>query len=119
MAQIFMDELEKIGIVFTTTGANYFDTIALNCRASGFSSADFVVAEYHKFGINIRKIDHRTVSFSFDELTNLYDLRQLIEIMVSIKRRRISKENYLPVEAFYNLKYQPPADGLRRTSKFL
>lgn len=80
MSQIFMEELEKVGIVFTTDRNNYFDTVAIDVKASGFTSADFLLAQFHKYGINIRKIDNHNVSLSFDEMTSLYDLDQLIEI---------------------------------------
>lgn len=80
MSQIFMEELEKVGIVFTTDRNNYFDTVAIDVKASGFTSADFLLAQFHKYGINIRKIDNANVSLSFDEMTSLYDLDQLIEI---------------------------------------
>jgi hypothetical protein len=40
------------------------------------------------------------VSVSFDELTNLYDLEQLIEIFVSLKKGKVIKDDYLPVAAF-------------------
>jgi len=73
-SQIFMEELETSGIKFATHHQNYFDTIAINVKDSGLSSADYLLSEFHKFGINIRKIDNDTVSFSFDELTNMYDL---------------------------------------------
>ena len=75
-----MEELEKVGIKFTTDRNNYFDTVAIDVNASGFTSADYLLAEFHKQGINIRKIDQNNVSVSFDEMTSLYDLDQLIEI---------------------------------------
>jgi len=74
MAQIFMEELEPYGIVFLTDRKHYFDTISIDAKKSGFPSADFLLAQFHKFGINVRKINDSAVSLSFDELTNLYDL---------------------------------------------
>lgn len=100
MSQIFMEELEQVGIVFETDKVNCFDTCSINIQKSGFSSADKVQSEFHKYGINIRKIDNNHVSVSFDELTNLYDLEQLIEIFVSLKKGKVIKEDYLPVSAF-------------------
>ena len=73
-SQIFMEELSPIGIVFATDSRYHFDTVAIKVSESGYSSADFLLSEFHKFGINIRKIDNNTVSLSFDELTNMYDL---------------------------------------------
>ncbi len=75
-----MEELSPLGIKFATDPNNYFDTISIKVSESGFSSADFILSEFHKHGINIRKIDDDHVSVSFDEITTLFDLDQLIEI---------------------------------------
>ena len=42
MSQIFMEELDKIGIVFATDRENYFDTVAIKVKESGFTSPDFI-----------------------------------------------------------------------------
>ena len=47
------------------------------------TSPDYVVAQFHKYGINIRKVDSNTVSVSFDELSSLYHLDELIEIFIN------------------------------------
>ena len=78
MAQLFMEELENFGVVFATDRKYHFDTVTIKCNESGFSSADYVQAEFHKHGMNIRKIDSNHVSLAFDELTTLYDLDQCI-----------------------------------------
>jgi glycine dehydrogenase len=80
MAQIFMEELAPLGIIFATDKNNYFDTVSIKIKESGFSSADYLLSEFHKYGINIRKIDDYHVSVSFDEITSLLVLDQLIEI---------------------------------------
>ena len=85
-----MEELEPLGIKFATHSTNYFDTVAIQVQESGFSSADYVLSEFHKFGINIRKIDNNTISLSFDELTNMYDLEQVIELLVALKKRNFT-----------------------------
>jgi hypothetical protein len=43
-----MEELDKHGVVFITDRKAYFDTIAIDVKASGFTSADFLLAEFHK-----------------------------------------------------------------------
>jgi glycine cleavage system pyridoxal-binding protein P len=73
MAQIFMEELHELDIKFATDRKNHFDTVAIKVKESGFSSADWLLAQFHKFGINIRKIDENHVSLSFDEVTTLND----------------------------------------------
>jgi|TARA_B110001450_G_C17624973_1_gene482776 glycine cleavage system pyridoxal-binding protein P len=80
MSQIFMEELTPLGIVFATDKNNYFDTVCIKIHESGFSSADYLLSEFHKYGINIRKVDNNHVSVSFDEITTLLVLDQLIEI---------------------------------------
>jgi len=86
MSQIFMEELGQYGIVFANDDKNYFDTVTINVKESGFSSCDFILSEFHKHGINIRKVDDNHVSVSFDEITTLYDLQELIEIFAAIKK---------------------------------
>lgn len=80
MSQIFQEELTPLGIVFANDSTHYFDTVSIKIKESGFSSADYLLSEFHKHGINIRKVDDDHVSVSFDEITTLYDLDQLIEI---------------------------------------
>ena len=42
---------------------NFFDTIAIDTRASDLGSSDAILAEFHKFGINLRKIDENALVF--------------------------------------------------------
>lgn len=44
MSQIFMEELEKYDFKFATDRKNYFDTVTINVKSSGLSSADYVQA---------------------------------------------------------------------------
>jgi len=78
-----------------------------------------VQAQYHKYGINIRKVDNNTISFSFDEVSNLYDLDQLVEVFASIKKKRFTEANYMPFEHYEGRIYQPMPKELARTSKYL
>jgi hypothetical protein len=43
-----MEELDKHGIVFITDRKSYFDTVAIDVLASGFTSSDYLLAEFHK-----------------------------------------------------------------------
>lgn len=56
-SQIFIEELSKHGVVFATDTSQHFDTVAIKVEDSGLSSADFILSEFHKHGINPRKID--------------------------------------------------------------
>ena len=41
-SQIFMEELAPVGIEFATDPNNYFDTVAIKVKESGFSSPDYL-----------------------------------------------------------------------------
>ncbi len=56
-AEILSDELEVLDIKVVTAKKSHFDTITIDTKDSGFSSSDFLLAEFHKYGINLRKVD--------------------------------------------------------------
>jgi len=72
------------------------------------------VSEFHKHGINIRKIDNETVSLSFDEMTTIYDLEEVIEILVSIKKRSFNTSKFLPAEIFESKLYSKVPIEIKR-----
>ena len=74
------DKLSEMGIEIITDKDRYFDTIAIDVQASDLSSADAVLAEFHKFGINLNKVDDNIVSISLSEYTSIKDLVELLEI---------------------------------------
>jgi glycine dehydrogenase len=117
MSQILMEELTSFGIVFATDKKNYFDTIAIKVNESGFSSADYVLAQFHKHGINLRKIDQNHVGVSFDEVSTIYDMDQIIEIFASMKKGNANKLHQ--IEQYESRKYMPVQDSLRRTDKYM
>lgn len=80
-----MEELEHFDIVFATDKDAHFDTVAIDVKKSGFTSPDFLLAEFHKYGINLRRIDDDHIGISFDEMSTLYDLDEIIEIFVNLK----------------------------------
>jgi len=80
MAEILIQELNTLGVKVITQKNYHFDTVTIHIKESGFSSADYILAEFHKFGINLRKIDDDHVSISFNETTNMVDLSEIIEI---------------------------------------
>jgi len=59
------------------------------------------------------------VSVSFDELTSLYNLDELIEIFISIKKRKVSDKENTPFEMYEHRAYEAPVDALARTTPFL
>lgn len=70
-----------------THNTDHFDTVTVNVTESGFSSPDFVLAEFHKYGINLRKVDEHHVSISFNEVTSIVDLDELVEIFAELKEK--------------------------------
>lgn len=64
---------------------NFFDTVTIDCAASGFSSADFVLSEFHKQEMNLRKIDDNLISVTINETTTITDLADLIEIFAFLR----------------------------------
>lgn len=106
-------------MVIATHKENHFDTVAIDVKASGFSSADFLLAEFHKFGINLRKINDNFISVSFDELSTLYDLDQLIDIFTSLKKNVINKSGSTPFVEYEDRMYKSLPENLRRTSPFM
>lgn len=79
------EELRNLNIVTITHPMNFFDTVTIDCAASGFSSADYVLSEFHKHEINLRKIDDNLISVSLNETTTITDLADLIEVFAFIK----------------------------------
>ena len=120
MSQIFMEALEIIGVQFATDRNNYFDTVCIDVKESGFSSPDYLLAQFHKYGINIRKVDGNHVSVSFDEITSLYDLDEIIEIFYALKKNKYHAEKQeFDFEEYHEKIYQQVPKSLRRETQYL
>jgi len=117
MSQLFMEELDNYGIQFATDRTHFFDTVCIKVQESGFSSADFLLAQFHKHGINLRKVDTNHVSVSFDEVTTLFDVDQLIAIFASLKKGK--KDVFVPLEEYEGRKYKPLPDEIKRMDKYM
>lgn len=83
--EILRDELLKLGYKLNTHDINYFDTLTINTEKSGFSSPDFIISEFHKHGINLRKNSDRSVSVSLNETTTMQNLSDLVEIFAYLQ----------------------------------
>lgn len=119
MAQILMEELSELNCVFETDKENHFDTVCIKVKESGFSSPDYLLAQFHKYGINIRKVDNNHISISFDELSTLYDVDEMVEIFYQIRKNKISTEDYVPFEHYENRVYKQIPKNIRREGKFM
>lgn len=92
--------------------------MAINTKESGFSSSDYVISEFHKYGINLRKIDDELVSIAFNETTSIVDLDELIEIFAELKDKTNSS-GFLTESFYEDRKYKGLPNNLRRTSDFM
>jgi hypothetical protein len=61
MAEVLIEELQNIDIKVVTDKHHHFDTITIDANSSGLTSSDFVLAEFHKVGSNLRRIDNDLV----------------------------------------------------------
>lgn len=113
------DEFKQLEIKAITHPNNFFDTVTIDCQASGFSSADYLVSEFHKYDINLRKISDNLVGISLNESTTIDDLATLIEVFAFVKDKTMEIGEYIDKDRFEDLPFRGiPADLARRT-KFM
>jgi len=115
---MLIGELHCMGFKVVTDSVNHFDTVTFDAQASGFSSSDAVVSEFHKHGINLRRIDDNLVSIAFNEITTLVDLDEIIEIFRDLKSKP-ANGTFLTDEYYQNRKFSELPAGLKRTSNFM
>jgi glycine dehydrogenase len=99
-AEVAIEELSHLGYTVVTDKVNHFDTVTIDVRKSGLESPDQVLSTFHKYSMNLRKIDENLVSFSFNETCQITDLDDLIEIFRDLKAHSKSSEGFLH-ERFY------------------
>ena len=119
--ELLVTELTKMGVQVVTEHDNFFDTIAIDTQASDLGSSDAILAEFHKFGINLRKIDENLVGISMNEYTTIADLAEIIEIFAIQKEvaPEESDESYLDAN-FYNAdSYRGMPSALARQGDFM
>jgi len=117
--EVLRDELVKLGVKTITDKNNYFDTVVLDCKASGFSSSDFVLSEFHKNDINLRKVNENLVGITINETTTIDDLADIIEIFALIKEVSIEKGSYLSPSRFEDLVFKGIPAAIARKSDFM
>ncbi|MEZ5275449.1 MAG: aminomethyl-transferring glycine dehydrogenase [Opitutaceae bacterium] len=79
MTRLLARELRSLG--HRTNQAPVFDTLTVDL---GDSLAGRIHAEADRHGINLRRIDDRTVGISLDETTEVGDLKTLLEIFAAV-----------------------------------
>lgn len=117
-ADILITELKNLDIKVVTDSVNHFDTLVIDAKASGFSSADFVVSEFHKYGMNLRAVDDTHVGISINETTNLVDLDEIIEVFGDLMQKPVSA-GFLTEKFYENRKSTELPKNLMRTSEFM
>ena len=117
--EVLRDELVKLGVKTITDKNNYFDTVVLDCNASGFSSSDFVLSEFHKNDINLRKVNENLVGITINETTTIDDLADIIEIFALIKEVSNEKGSYLSPSRFEDLVFKGIPAAIARKSDFM
>ena len=110
-----------MGIEIVTDENNFFDTITIDCAASDLSSADNILAEFHKFGINLRKVDDNLVSISINEYTLIKDVAEILEIFAILKEiaPEENDEPYLDADFCDAENYRGMPAHLARQSDFM
>ena len=103
-AEILIEELNRLDVKVITHSRNHFDTVTINAKESGFSSSDYVLSEFHKYGINLRKVDDDLVSIAFNETTLLIDLDEIIEIFADMKGKSTQTGEYMS-DSYYDDKH--------------
>jgi len=110
-----------MGVHVITDKDNFFDTIAIDVTESDLGSSDSVLAEFHKFGINLRKIDDITVGISMNEYTTIKDLAELLEIFAILLEvsPEEADEPYLEPSFCDAESYRGIPENLSRTGTFM
>jgi len=77
-----------------------------------------LLAEFHKYGINLRKIDDELVQIAFNETTSIVDLDEMIEIFAELKGKTTSS-GFLSDKFYEDRQYKELPADLKRTSHFM
>ena len=77
-------------------------------------------AEFHKYGINLRKVDENTVGISINEFTTIKDIAELVEIFAIVKDQAPEDEDVAYLDQhFYAREFRNMPENLRRQSNFM
>ncbi len=116
MAQIAQHTLKTFKYNLVTADDMIFDTVTVDLR--GFKkNASEMLAVFENHGINLRKIDDTTVSFTINETTTLGDLQELLHVFDEINGTIEPLEKIMSLENLDYVKDMP--ESIKRTSKFM
>lgn len=108
-----------MGIKLVTSNVNHFDTIVIDVKDSVLSSADKVVADFHKYGINLRKLDDHRVGITLNETTNIVRLATLIEIFAELSEKKEKGATHMSDDFLAKQNYSDVHSSLKRESDFM
>lgn len=114
-----MEEFKKLGIKIVTDTNKFFDTIVIDCHASGFSSSDYLLAEFHKNNINLRRINENLAGITLNETTTIDDLADVIEIFAFIKNHSNEQGTYLSTSRFEDIVFKGMPSAIARKTAFM
>lgn len=114
-----MEEFKKLGIKVVTDTNKFFDTIVIDCSASGFSSSDYLLAEFHKNDINLRRVNESLVGITLNETTTIDDLADVIEIFAFIKNQVNEEGTYLSEKRFEDIVFKGMPSTIARKTPFM
>lgn len=110
-----------MNIKIITDKDNFFDTLAIDTVASDLSSSDAVLAEFHKYGINLNKKSESIVSISMNEYSTIQDLAEIVEIFAILKEVAPEQpdEPYLDASFCDAKNFRNMPANLQRNSSFM
>ena len=116
---MLMTAFEELGIKIVTDKRNFFDTCVIDVQGTDLSSADKVVSDFHRYGINLRKLDDHKVGISLNETTTIYKLATLIEIFALLLEKKDLGQTWLRDDFFTIQNYNDYGTAMKRTTEFM
>lgn len=117
--EVLLEEFKKLNIKVVTDTTKFFDTLVIDCEASEFVSSDFLISEFHKRDINLRRVDANHVGITLNETTTIDDLAELIEIFAFTKNRSDEQGTYLSDDRFENISFKGMPSSIARKTGFM
>ena len=119
LTQVAQNALKHFKYQLVTLDDMIFDTVTVDLK--GFKkNANEMMAIFENHGINLRKIDDATISFSINETTTIGDLYELIHVFDDVYGSIDPLEKVMNLEDLENHKYlKPLPKSVKRLSPFM
>lgn len=116
LAQITQHTLKELGYKMVTSDNMIFDTVTVDLN--GFKkNADEMLQLFEKHGMNIRKINDKTVSVSISEATTISDVYELLHVFDEANEKVNKLDKIMDLEKVGYLKNLP--SEVARKSEYL